>query len=284
MDILPVKYENQKNAWMDSSIFKRWFFNEFVPSVKKFSDENNPPHQALLLLDNAPTHPDESVLVSGDIRAIFLPPNVMSLLQPLDQGVIENLKRHYRQKLLKQLLLNLDNEVTVVQSLKKINLKDVIFWLDESWKNVKQSTLQKSWKNISLNNGSEPSEDDEDELLLIHLLNRMPVAEPLTDDDVNQWLNDDEDYELSDEAIVYLVENPENNNDDDNESAGQDSDDKISHTEGLSAIEKALLYVEQQDYTTPADIAMLRRLRSLAAKKRSSSITQRTVKDFFKPL
>ena len=75
VDNLPVKYTNQKSAWMDSSIFKSWFHEQFVPSVKRFCDENNLPCKALLILDNAPTHPDECELVSGDdIWALFYLP------------------------------------------------------------------------------------------------------------------------------------------------------------------------------------------------------------------
>ena len=66
VDNLPVKSTNQKSAWMDSSIVKSWFHGQFVPSVKRYCDENNLPHKALLILDNAPTHPDECELVSGD--------------------------------------------------------------------------------------------------------------------------------------------------------------------------------------------------------------------------
>jgi hypothetical protein len=50
-------------------------------------------------------------------------------------------------------------------------------------------------------------------------------------------------------------------------------------TEGLNAIETALRYVEQQDNTTPADLMLLRRLKTIA-KKRGTAIKQNTVKDF----
>jgi hypothetical protein len=34
---LPVNYANQqKNARMDSSVFKKWFHEDFVPSTKNF--------------------------------------------------------------------------------------------------------------------------------------------------------------------------------------------------------------------------------------------------------
>ncbi|GFV73681.1 uncharacterized protein TNCV_5046751 [Trichonephila clavipes] len=39
------------------------------------------------LIDNAPSHPGTEELSSGEIKAIFLPPNVTPLLQPMDQFV-----------------------------------------------------------------------------------------------------------------------------------------------------------------------------------------------------
>ena len=63
--------------------------------------------KALLLLDNAPTHPAATNLVSkeGTIRAMYLPPNTTALFQPMDQGVVEAFKRRYRKDLLQKLLL-----------------------------------------------------------------------------------------------------------------------------------------------------------------------------------
>jgi hypothetical protein len=55
---------------------------------------------------------------------------------------------------------------------------------------------------------------------------------------------------------------------------------KMSHMEGLNAIETALRYVEQQD-TTPADLLLRRRGQNIAEKKRGTAIEQKTVKRFF---
>lgn len=90
---LPVLYKNQKNAWMDSLIFKDWFFNKFVPETKKYLTEKKLPHKAILTMDNAGSHPDTKDLRSGDIRTMFLPPNTTSLVQPMDQGALECLKK-----------------------------------------------------------------------------------------------------------------------------------------------------------------------------------------------
>lgn len=90
---LSVSYRNQKFSWMDCNLFKSWFIDEFVPSVEKDLNQKKLPIRAVLLLDNAPSHPSEKELVKEDIKVIFLPPNVTSLIQPMDQGVIEWLKR-----------------------------------------------------------------------------------------------------------------------------------------------------------------------------------------------
>jgi hypothetical protein len=46
-------------------------------------------------------------------------------------------------------------------------------------------------------------------------------------------------------------------------------------------MQTALMYVEQQEDTAPADHLLLRRLRNISAKKRGTAIKQKTVKDFF---
>lgn len=62
---------------MEKRIFSEWFFDSFVTM--------NLPRKAILLMDNAPSHPDiDEVAASGDIKCMFMPPNVTSLIQPLD--------------------------------------------------------------------------------------------------------------------------------------------------------------------------------------------------------
>ena len=80
----------------------------FVPFVQKKLQELKLPKKALLILDNCSAHPDEELLVSKDklVKAMFLPPNITSLIQPMDQGVLECLKRHYKGSLLRDVLLS----------------------------------------------------------------------------------------------------------------------------------------------------------------------------------
>lgn len=89
---LPVDYYHQKSAWMNCDIFKRWFDNNLVPKVQKYLKSKGLPEKAVLLINNAPSHPSELKSTYGKIFAKFLPPNVTALIQPMDQGVISSPK------------------------------------------------------------------------------------------------------------------------------------------------------------------------------------------------
>lgn len=79
---------------MSSALFNEWFSDEFVPNVESFLKSKDLPRKAVLLvlIDNPPTHPQN--LKCGEIVVKFVPVNVTSLIQPLDQIVIECFKRH----------------------------------------------------------------------------------------------------------------------------------------------------------------------------------------------
>ena len=58
--------------------------------------------KVLLVMDNCSAHPSEEELNTddGSANSHFLTPNVTSLIQPMDQGVLERMKRIYRKSLL----------------------------------------------------------------------------------------------------------------------------------------------------------------------------------------
>jgi quinol monooxygenase YgiN len=54
----------------------------------------------------------------------------------------------------------------------------------------------------------------------------------------------------------------------------------ISHTEGLEALEGALLYVEQRSKATPTDVIFMKRWRDIAASSRRSTLYEKKITDF----
>ena len=84
-------HQPKKNAWMTPKQFSEWFQEDFVPHIRSRLAALG--EEPVLVLDNCSAHPDQE-LVSDDgaILAKFLPPNVTSLIQPMDQGVIQCVK------------------------------------------------------------------------------------------------------------------------------------------------------------------------------------------------
>lgn len=146
MSSLPVYYRAQESAWMDSYLFKGWFVTEFVPAVKKQLRSLKMPKKAVLVVDNAPIHSkDVQCEDEKNITLYFLPPHVTSLLQPMDQGVIASLKRHYRLKLLSEILSKMnDQEVGLIATLKTMTIKDVIYMLARANEEMPNTTFMKS--------------------------------------------------------------------------------------------------------------------------------------------
>ena len=146
---LPVIYYAQKNAWVNAEIFSDWFHHHFVPAVKKHLTDRGLSVKALLLLDNAPAHPEATTLMSSDksITAMFLPLNTTALIQPMDQGVLEAMKRRYRKAILRKLLLEDQDGRSIVEFV-KINIKYVVYTIATAWDGVPALTIVKSWHNL----------------------------------------------------------------------------------------------------------------------------------------
>ena len=151
MNALPVHFFSQKKAWMDKVIFEKWFHDVFVPYVRKFCRENDIEFKILLLLDNAPAHPSISTLQSSDGKVItkFLPPNTTSLIQPMDQGILEAMKRRYKKSLLRFLLVQNDcSSKSIPEIVKQLTIKDAVYWIAQAWDEISPETLTRGWNKL----------------------------------------------------------------------------------------------------------------------------------------
>ena len=110
---LAVIHKSQRNAWMTLEIVAEWFKKDFVPAVKSHQrSQNICSPKALLLIDNCSAHPDELSNRGGSVTCLFLPPNTASLIQPMDQGVLQATKNKYMRKLLQKVICSQDNDQT----------------------------------------------------------------------------------------------------------------------------------------------------------------------------
>ncbi|XP_053969096.1 jerky protein homolog-like [Anastrepha ludens] len=304
---LPVVYKNQNKAWMTSALFTEWFDDVFIPDVKKYQKKINKKGNVLLLLDNAPTHPSESLLEreNGRFKALFLPPNVTSLLQPMDQGIIECLKRLYKKQLLRKLLLADENEEGTLIYHKNINIKDCCYMVADAWSSVKAITLKRAWnkingistqqqiqeekENAELKNNEE-SDKDTDSMStenLQNMITKVPGCSECNVEDIEDWLHSDSidpGFQLlSDDEIIQSTkeESYPVDSEDDNDSTFE-LEAGPSASEAFACFETALNWMERQSECDHVDLLVVKRLKDLAAKKRVSSLKQRTLTEMFK--
>ncbi|CAH0725634.1 unnamed protein product, partial [Brenthis ino] len=207
---LPLFYKSQPKAWMTAALFTEWYDEVFIPEVKKHQKSvGKEGSKVLLIVDNASTHPTAELLEreNGQFKTTFLPPNVTSLLQPMDQSVIETMKRHYRRQLLRKLLIEgAEDEELVLANHRKINLKDCCYMVAEAWSLVTAVTLRRAWnklkglpseknkkKESEENEKQEYGEDDDDEdALSLEEIRKMIVKIPgcteVSAEDVGEWM------------------------------------------------------------------------------------------------
>ena len=280
---LPVIYKSQKSAWMDLSIFGDWFHNVFVPQVRKDLEDLGQEKKAILFIDNCAAHPGEEKLISDDgkIIAKFFPPNVTSLIQPMDQGILESLKRLYRKFILREILY--DDDVDVVASLKKIDLLKVAYNISTAWDKVEISTLKKAWNGIlkpeTQSDISQPFNLEIEQFVSVFGALKLNV----TSNEVEAWFQGDgPGYEHLDEnAIVDMVtaddQQEEEEEDDEDEPSGIP---RVTNTEAMECTDTLLRWIRAMPNASPQIVSTLINLRELAAERRSSSQKQTIILSF----
>ena len=90
----------------------------------------------MLLMDNAGCHPPELKEAYTNIKIIFLPPDTTSKLQPLDLGIIQNLKMHCRKLFLRFVISKIDECNKAQEVTKSVNVLQAIHWVAQAWKAV----------------------------------------------------------------------------------------------------------------------------------------------------
>ena len=283
---LPVIYRNQRNAWMDTEIFSWWFHKQFVPFVRAKLSDMGLEEKAILFLDNCSAHPEAEDLISnnGKITARFFRPNVTALIQPMDQGVLESMKRVYRKNLLRDLISKTSNEM--IPFLTEINMLDVINRISIAWDQVASDTIRKSWGKLipppvpDVNEGVPDASEE-----LMERLTELDVD--ASQKDINDsFENDGPGYEhLNDESTIGFVSRADDAEKDDgdvDEIEMDESECPVANKMAMDAFDTCLAWLQFQSEATAVNTTMLLQLRELAAQKRESSRKQTRIESFFR--
>ncbi|CAG8699927.1 12183_t:CDS:2, partial [Ambispora gerdemannii] len=95
---------------------------------------------------NAKSHDVENLNIHSNIRTHFLPPNMTSYLQLIDQGIIYSLKANYRRFLCQDRIeaydaLTLENLIP-----SPLTIRNAIEFSAAAWNSVTETTICNSWQ------------------------------------------------------------------------------------------------------------------------------------------
>lgn len=271
MDTLGVVYNSQANAWMNTDVFMQRYTEVFLPEVSDQHDGK----KCLLLLDNAPSHPSVGTLnaVSDSCEVKFLPPNVTSLIQPMDQGIIEKVKKAYRHKLPHEILIH-EHLDDIVKRVKSWTLFQCCKFISAAWDSVTESNARNAWnklvKDQEWSTCDDPSLEPES---FLELVRKLPECQDSTPEDTTAWMELDSAEQgwqiLSDDEIIKEIRGNhlEEEEEEEEEIVSQEEVESINPRDIVEQMENIEKWISERWECTNTDLRWFRYLQSVAQKE-----------------
>ena len=265
-----LSYKWNKKAWMTSEIYDEW--------LRKFDRTNKAQNRKVaLIVDNCPAHPIVENLTNTTVY--FLPPNTTSVTQPMDAGIIKNLKVHYRNMLIRKRLFAIQNSVEI-----EINLLDSLKMLFSSWAQVSRATIHNCFRHAGFSTELDVQEIDTSEdnqeiqLSFTSYQTRENLDEGIT---MEAFLGVDDD--------VFTVEEPTVVNDNSDAQIPNNSDEEddsvVVHPPKLSEVLQAISILERHNEHNLNNDPTIRKMLSEIEEKvvfaGLSSQRQTLIQDYF---
>ncbi|CAI7783876.1 unnamed protein product [Closterium sp. NIES-53] len=165
----------QEKGWMDERLVHDWTTQVLVPFLKQLRDEGGRRKQALLVFDSYKGHLTESVgqtLKMFKVTRAIIPGGYTTLVQPLDISINRSFKcgvRHLYSTWFEEVETG---QMTRAGNLKKLPPEVVLKWIAESWADVPEELVKKSFLTCGISSAEDESEDH---LILAHMWDKAEV-------------------------------------------------------------------------------------------------------------
>ena len=198
-----------------------------------------------MFLDSAGCHPYDLKGRYSNVKLVFFPVHCTSELQPLDLGISQNFKGHYRQLLLRFIITMTSSERNTSEISKSLNVLQAMKWVGEAWHNGKVTTISKCFNSGGISSNAliedeeaDPFSDlddiDEDLKTLIKVSPQTtitPYTCLLSDTKLPICYCMDNEKELLDSLVIngQVEVGISDDNDDDDDDDDDDNDDHDIH-------------------------------------------------------
>ena len=234
-----------------------------------------------MVVDNCPAHPKVTGLKA--ISLFFLPPNTTSKTQPMDQGIIQNLKVYYRKQVILRQLKAIEKKTDL-----QITVLDALRMLHNAWDKVTETTIQNCFKHAKFASTqteteiTEEEEDPEDDIPLAALRLRVPFEDYAQ---VDENLNTAETSTEKDIVESIRASRSKENEEESEEEEDEESDlprKKPSNTEARAALDVLQRWIEMSENTEDLYPGIQKIDRRLNSEELKSTMLQQTcITQFF---
>ncbi|NXD72818.1 TIGD5 protein, partial [Eolophus roseicapillus] len=177
-DKFPACYRYSPEARLGPALLRAWFFEDFVPGVKRYLRRSCLQQKAVLLLSSTSpssrTGPEESPPLQtpdGSIRALFLSKGPAGsgsagggcrIPAPLEQGVVLAFKQLYKRELLRLAVsCAAGGSGGPMDFVRSFLLKDMLYLAGLSWDLIPPGSIEKCWL-LGLRAAFEPQPGEEE--------------------------------------------------------------------------------------------------------------------------
>ncbi|CAB4374021.1 unnamed protein product [Rhizophagus irregularis] len=222
---------------------------------------------------------DETVLLSN-VKVHFLPPNTTAHLQPLDAGIINSFKAQYRKLLVMNRVEAYDLAQEDDSDITSVDILDAITFVNEAWKIVKPSTIERCWKKMGIlpdyeEYDSEESDSEENDLdqeineitsELQVMIDALNLQDPMAAEEFIR-IDDEIPIEpLSDEDIIDAVISNPRKNDIEEEEEEPTEINIITNKEVLNSLKRVIQYFKNPPDNVSINYTELKFLSTLKSK------------------
>ncbi|XP_051697735.2 tigger transposable element-derived protein 5 [Oryctolagus cuniculus] len=219
-DQFPASYRYSPDAWLSRPLLRGWFFEEFVPGVRRYLRRSCLQQRAVLLVAHPPRapapeegedpprrcRPEPLQTPDGAVRVLFLSRGRgrARIPAPLEQGVVAAFKQLYQRELLRLAVSCAGG--SPLDFARSFMLKDMLHLAGLSWDLVQAGSIERCWLlglRAAFEPGQQPArlaeEAAERSRALSDLTHLAALAHKrLAPEEVAQWLHLDDDGGLPD--------------------------------------------------------------------------------------
>lgn len=143
---IPVHYVCHGNGYPSDLIYEEWFRDVFMPVIEKRRENPENTGNIVVVVDIDPTAAMLKLVEGKDVKVVNFKSRVNTLIEPLNQGLLDQFKRCYRDSFLKEMVYVKDGLEYAVE--RRWTMMECCFAIASAWDSITEERIQVAWRKL----------------------------------------------------------------------------------------------------------------------------------------